>query len=82
MTRPRTLLNVLGSAVALTGSLLFLYGLFAFAATRGQSLESFGAVLLGYGSLLMGVYTSPGLRLGTENGISALRRLADRFFDF
>lgn len=82
MKTPRVLAIALGTALALGGGLLFVYGLAIFAASRGQSVEHFGAVLLGYGTLLMGIYVSPSLRQGTENALTALRRMADRFFDF
>ena len=82
MKFPRIVPILLGTALAIGGALLFIFGLATFAASKGQSVEHFGAVLLGYGTLLMGIYVSPQLRQGTENMLSALRRMADRFFDF
>ena len=62
--------------------MLFLHGLFSFAASKAQSLDGFGAVLLGYGGALIGVYVNPSFRQATENGVDTLRRITDRFFDF
>lgn len=70
-----------GLLFALGGGCTFLYGLITFAAHRGQSLQSLGAVLLGYGCALIGVYVHPQLRQLTEDSLAALRRVADRFFD-
>lgn len=70
-----------GLLLALSGSAIFVYGLITFAVSKGNSPQSFGAVLFGYGCALLGVYVHPRLRQLTEDSLSALRRITDRFFD-
>ena len=76
------LAKLAGTMLFIAGGVLFLFGLFSFAASRAQSLDGFGAVLLGYGSVLLGIYVNPTFRQRCEDGVSALRRITDRFFDF
>lgn len=73
--------SLTGMLLALGGSAIFVYGLVTFAASKGNSPQSFGAVLFGYGCALLGVYVHPRLRQLTEDSLSALRRITDRFFD-
>lgn len=73
--------SLAGLLLALSGAATFVYGLITFAASKGNSPQSFGAVLLGYGCALLGVYLHPRLRQLTEDSLSALRRITDRFFD-
>ena len=73
--------SLTGMLLALGGSAIFVYGLITFAASKGNSPQSFGAVLFGYGCALLGVYVHPRLRQLTEDSLSALRRITDRFFD-
>lgn len=70
-----------GILLTFSGAGIFLYGLVTFAASKGNSPQSFGAVLFGYGCALIGVYVHPRLRQLTEDALSALRRITDRFFD-
>jgi hypothetical protein len=75
------LAKLTGTLLFLSGMVLFVHGLVSFAASKASSLEGFGAVLLGYGGAIIGIYVNPTFRQATEDGVAALRRIADRFFD-
>ena len=61
--------SLTGMLLALGGSAIFVYGLITFAASKGNSPQSFGAVLFGYGCALLGVYVHPRLRQLTEDSL-------------